>query len=120
VGGCGVAGLEAVAILKKMGCDVYATDVRDIEDQIISVGGKFVHYDPEGLKRAKDSGGYAPTFGQEMQNQQDRMYSTWSKKCNVMVLTAAVPGKKSDTTFANEQYHRLLYGEHRAFEKPCV
>ena len=72
VGGCGVAGLEAVAILKKMGCEVYATDVRDIEDQIISVGGKFVHYDPEGLKRAKDSGGYAPTFGQEMQNQQDR------------------------------------------------
>jgi hypothetical protein len=37
VGGCGVAGLEAVAILKKMGCEVYATDVRDIEDQIMSV-----------------------------------------------------------------------------------
>ena len=42
MGGCGVAGLEAVAILKKMGCEVFATDVRDIEDQIASVGGKFV------------------------------------------------------------------------------
>ena len=92
VGGCGVAGLEAVAILKKMGCEVYATDVRDIEDQIISVGGKFVHYDPEGLKKAKDSGGYAPSFGPEMQRQQDAMYSEWSAKVNVMVLTAAIPG----------------------------
>ena len=93
VGGCGVAGLEAVAILKKMGCEVYATDVRDIEDQIISVGGKFVHYDPEGLKKAKDSGGYAPSFGPEVQIMQDDMYSTWSAKVNVMVLTAAIPGR---------------------------
>ena len=92
VGGCGVAGLEAVAILKKMGCEVYATDVRDIEDQIISVGGKFVHYDPEGLKKAKDSGGYAPSFGPEMQRQQDTMYAKWAKEVNVMVLTAAIPG----------------------------
>ena len=93
VGGCGVAGLEAVAILKKMGCEVYATDVRDIEDQIISVGGKFVHYDPEGLKKAKDSGGYAPSFGPEVQVMQDAMYSQWSANVNVMVLTAAIPGR---------------------------
>ena len=93
VGGCGVAGLEAVAILKKMGCEVYATDVRDIEDQIISVGGKFVHYDPEGLKKAKDSGGYAPSFGPEVQVMQDKMYSEWSAKMDVMVLTAAIPGR---------------------------
>ncbi len=93
VGGCGVAGLEAVAILKKMGCEVYATDVRDIEDQIISVGGKFVHYDPEGLKKAKDSGGYAPSFGPEVQVMQDKMYAEWSAKMDVMVLTAAIPGR---------------------------
>eukprot|EP01043_Picozoa_sp_COSAG02_P042687 COSAG02_NODE_3648_length_6426_cov_6.186054_5_plen_1066_part_01 len=110
VGGCGVAGLEAVAILKKMGCEVYATDVRDIEDQIISVGGKFVHYDPEGLKRAKDSGGYAPTFGQEMQDQQDRMYTTWSKKCDVMILTAAIPGMPPPRLLSKAMVDRMEPG----------
>jgi NAD/NADP transhydrogenase alpha subunit len=110
VGGCGVAGLEAVAILKKMGCEVYATDVRDIEDQIISVGGKFVHYDPEGLKRAKDSGGYAPTFGQEMQDQQDRMYNEWSKKCNVMILTAAIPGMPPPRLLSKAMVDRMEPG----------
>ena len=48
-----------------------------------------MHYDPEGLKRAKDSGGYAPTFGDAMQEQQDAMYARWSAEVDVMVLTAA-------------------------------
>ena len=110
VGGCGVAGLEAVAILKKMGCDVYATDVRDIEDQIISVGGKFVHYDPEGLKAAKDSGGYAPKFDDKMQTDQDAMYTKWSAECNIMVMTAAVPGMPPPRLVTKEMVDNMQPG----------
>jgi NAD(P) transhydrogenase alpha subunit len=106
VGGCGVAGLEAVAILKKMGCQVYATDVRDVEDQVLSVGGTFVHYDPEGLKNQKDAGGYAPDFSPEglaqMKIKADAMYTEWSAKCDVMVLTAAIPGRPPPQ-FVNEE-----------------
>ena len=93
-----------------MGCDVYATDVRDIEDQIISVGGKFVHYDPEGLKAAKDSGGYAPKFDDKMQTDQDAMYTKWSAECNIVILTAALPGMPPPHFVSKEMVENMQPG----------
>merc|ERR1719446_1880079 len=93
VGGCGVAGLEAVAMLKKLGCDVYATDVRYVEDQVVSVGGTFVHYDLENLRRAATgSQAYAGVQGPEAIRQSNEMYRAWAPSMDVMVLTAAIPG----------------------------
>merc|ERR1719217_538896 len=93
VGGCGVAGLEAVAMLKKLGCDTYATDVRYVEDQVVSVGGTFVHYDLDNLRKAATgSQAYAGVQGPEAIRQSNEMYKKWSPTMDIMVLTAAIPG----------------------------
>ena len=63
-------------MLKKLGCDVYTTDVRYVEDQVISVGGTFVHYDLENLRKAQTgSQAYAGVQGAEAQKQSNEMYS---------------------------------------------
>jgi NAD(P) transhydrogenase len=96
VGGCGVAGLEAVAMLKKLGCDCYATDVRYVEDQVLSVGGTFVHYDLIKLREAAGGSGgsqaYAGVQGAEAMRLGNEMYMQWAPTMDIMILTAAIPG----------------------------
>merc|ERR1712159_735197 len=85
VGGCGVAGLEAIAMLKKLGCDTYATDVRYVEDQVISVGGTFVHYDLENLRKAATgSQAYAGVQGPEAIRMSNEMYKQWCPSMDIM------------------------------------
>ena len=50
--GAGVAGLQAVATLQRMGAQVYATDIRpEAEEQIKSLGAKFVASAPEEINQ---------------------------------------------------------------------
>ena len=93
--GVGVAGLQAIATAKRLGAVVEAYDVRPaVKDQVLSVGAKFVEFDLE-TQGAEDKGGYAKEQSAEfIRRQQEQMQAVVARN-DVVITTAAIPGKKS-------------------------
>jgi H+-translocating NAD(P) transhydrogenase subunit alpha len=93
--GAGVAGLQAIATAKRLGAVVSAYDVRSaVKDQIVSVGAKFVSLDVEGAQ-AEGSGGYAKAMDEAFYARQRELMLNVVKEHDVVITTAAVPGKKA-------------------------
>lgn len=93
--GAGVAGLQAIATAKRLGSVVSAYDVRSaVKDQIVSVGAKFVTLDVEG-SQAEGAGGYAKAMDEAFYKRQRELMLNVIKEHDVVITTAAVPGKKA-------------------------
>ena len=90
--GAGVAGLQAIATAKRLGAQVEGFDVRpETKEQIESLGAKFLDL---GVSAA-GSGGYARELTAEEREQQQRALAEQLKAFDVVVTTAAVPGRKA-------------------------
>jgi NAD(P) transhydrogenase subunit alpha len=88
--GAGVAGLQAVATAKRLGAQVEGFDVRpETREQIESLGGKFLDL---GISAAGE-GGYARALTDEERAEQQRRLGEHVKTIDVIVCTAAVPGR---------------------------
>lgn len=88
--GAGVAGLQAVATAKRLGAQVEGFDVRpETREQIESLGGKFLDL---GVSAAGE-GGYARALTDEERAEQQRRLGEHLKNIDVVVCTAAVPGR---------------------------
>ena len=88
--GAGVAGLQAVATAKRLGAQVEGFDVRpETREQIESLGGKFLDL---GVSAAGE-GGYARALTDEERAEQQRRLGEHLKTIDVIVCTAAVPGR---------------------------
>jgi NAD(P) transhydrogenase subunit alpha len=88
--GAGVAGLQAVATAKRLGAQVEGFDVRpETREQIESLGGKFLDL---GVSAAGE-GGYARALTDEERAEQQRRLAEHLKTIDVIVCTAAVPGR---------------------------
>lgn len=88
--GAGVAGLQAIATAKRLGAAVEGFDVRpETREQIESLGGKFLDL---GVSAAGE-GGYARALTDEERAEQQRRLAEHLKTINVVVCTAAVPGR---------------------------
>ena len=88
--GAGVAGLQAVATAKRLGAQVEGFDVRpETREQIESLGGKFLDL---GVSAAGE-GGYARQLTDEERLEQQRRLGDHLKLIDVVVTTAAVPGR---------------------------
>lgn len=93
--GAGVAGLQAIATAKRLGSVVSAYDVRSaVKDQIVSVGAKFVTLDVEG-SQAEGAGGYAKAMDEAFYKRQRELMLNVIKEHDVVITTAAVPGKRA-------------------------
>jgi NAD(P) transhydrogenase subunit alpha len=93
--GAGVAGLQAIASAKKLGAVVEAYDVRPaVKEQVESLGGKFVELELE-TGDAEDAGGYAKAMDDEFYRKQREMMIKVVAANDVVITTAAVPGKKA-------------------------
>ncbi len=93
--GVGVAGLQAIASSKKLGGIVSAYDVRPAcREQVESLGGKFVEMSLEN-KGAEDKGGYAKAMDEEFYRKQRELMASVVSQSDVVITTAAIPGKKS-------------------------
>ncbi|MBX3440907.1 MAG: NAD(P) transhydrogenase subunit alpha [Planctomyces sp.] len=89
--GAGVAGLQALATAKRLGARVFACDVRPaVKEQVESLGGTFVAL-PGGSAEGK--GGYAREVGEDVLKQQQEALRTALADCDIVICTAAVPGK---------------------------
>ena len=88
--GAGVAGLQAIATAKRLGAQVEGFDVRpETREQIESLGGKFLDL---GVSAAGE-GGYARQLTDEERAEQQRRLADHLKGIDVVVCTAAVPGR---------------------------
>lgn len=90
--GAGVAGLQAIATAKRLGAMVQGYDVRpETREQVESLGAKFVD---TGVSAAGE-GGYARELTAEEIDQQRKALAKAVAEADVLVTTAAVPGKKA-------------------------
>ena len=88
--GAGVAGLQAIATAKRLGAQVEGFDVRpETREQIESLGGKFLDL---GVSAAGE-GGYARQLTDAERAEQQRRLAEHLKGVDVVVCTAAVPGR---------------------------
>jgi NAD(P) transhydrogenase subunit alpha len=90
--GAGVAGLQAIATARRLGAQIEGYDVRpETREQVESLGAKFVQL---GVSAA-GSGGYARELSAEERAAQQQALAEHVKSVDVIVTTAAVPGRPS-------------------------
>jgi len=88
--GVGVAGLAAIGAAGSMGAVVSATDVRpEVADQVESLGGTFV----EIPVKQESADGYAKALDEEQQKLTLAVYTEQAAKNDIVITTAAVPGR---------------------------
>ncbi|MGE4586341.1 MAG: NAD(P) transhydrogenase subunit alpha [Mangrovibacterium sp.] len=90
--GAGVAGLQAIAIARKLGAQVEVFDVRSaVKEEVISLGARFVEV--EGALEDTAAGGYAVEQTEEYKKRQQEAINQHAAKANVIICTAQIPGK---------------------------
>ena len=91
--GAGVAGLQAIATAKRLGAVVLSYDIRPtVKEQVESLGAQFVELGLE-TADAEDAGGYATAQKDDFYRRQQAAMADVVADCNVVITTAAVPGK---------------------------
>ncbi|HET7744741.1 MAG TPA: Re/Si-specific NAD(P)(+) transhydrogenase subunit alpha [Gaiellaceae bacterium] len=89
--GAGVAGLQAIATARRLGAVVSAFDVRPaVQEQVESLGASFLDL---GIRGEETEGGYAKELTPEQQAQQQNALAERIPDFDVVVTTAAVPGR---------------------------
>lgn len=105
--GAGVAGLQAIATCKRLGAMVEAYDVRSAaREQIESLGAKFVD---TGVA-ADGVGGYARELTDEEKAAQTEKLAKAVALSDVVITTAAIPGKKAPIIITTDMIGRMKYG----------
>jgi H+-translocating NAD(P) transhydrogenase subunit alpha len=108
--GAGVAGLQAIATARRLGAVVSAYDVRSaVKEQIESLGAKFVVLDIDS-GTSEDKGGYAKAMGEEFYRRQRELLTNVIREQDVVISTAAVPGKKAPILITTEMASALAPG----------
>jgi len=92
--GVGVAGLQAIAMARRLGGMVTATDVRPAtKEQVESLGAKFVAVQNKEFKEAETAGGYAKEMSDDYKRQQAELIAEHIAKQDIVICTALIPGK---------------------------
>src|SRR5918994_347432 len=93
--GAGVAGLQAIATARRLGGVVSAFDVRPaVAEQVESIGASFLDL---GVRGEETEGGYARELTAEQQEAQQRALEARLPEFDIVITTAAVPGKPAPT-----------------------
>lgn len=88
--GAGVAGLQAIATARRLGCQVEAYDIRAAaREQVESLGAKMIDTGVD----AESEGGYARELTDEERQQQADALAEHLARADVVISTAAIPGR---------------------------
>jgi NAD(P) transhydrogenase subunit alpha len=108
--GAGVAGLQAIATARRLGAMVSAYDVRPaVKEQVQSLGAKFVEM-PLDSAAAEGAGGYAQQMDEDFYRRQRDLMTRVVAESDVVITTAAVPGKKAPVLVTGEMVARMAPG----------
>ena len=92
--GVGVAGLQAIAMARRLGGVVTATDVRPAtKEQVESLGAKFIAVQNAEFKEAETKAGYAKEMSDDYKRQQNELTADHIAKQDVVITTALIPGR---------------------------
>ena len=106
--GAGVAGLQAIATARRLGAVVSAYDVRPSSaDEVKSMGATFIDLNLESLAGA---GGYAREMTEERAKQQQELLTPYIAKSNVVITTAAVPGRTAPRLMTKAMVDAMVPG----------
>jgi NAD(P) transhydrogenase subunit alpha len=107
--GAGVAGLQAIATARRLGAVVSGYDVRAaVKEQIESLGAKFVSITIGAS--GEGQGGYARALTEEEIRRQREQMAAVLKEQDVVITTAAVPGRKAPILVTREMVHVMSRG----------
>jgi NAD(P) transhydrogenase subunit alpha len=107
--GAGVAGLQALAIARKLGAVVEVFDVRSaVKEEVKSLGGKFVEV--VGAKEDRAAGGYAVEQTEEFKRKQQELIQQRAIVSDVIIATAQIPGKKAPVLITKETINSMKPG----------
>jgi H+-translocating NAD(P) transhydrogenase subunit alpha len=107
--GAGVAGLQAIATARRLGAVVSGYDVRAaVKEQIESLGAKFVSITLGAS--GEGQGGYARALTEEEIRSQREQMAAVIKEQDVVITTAAVPGRKAPILVTREMVHGMNRG----------
>jgi NAD(P) transhydrogenase subunit alpha len=99
--GAGVAGLQAIATARKLGAIVTGFDIRRAAwEQIASLGGRPLELDF--IPDAEGEGGYARPLTEEENEQVRQAIGENAAKQDVVITTAAIPGRPAPTLITAE------------------
>jgi NAD(P) transhydrogenase subunit alpha len=108
--GAGVAGLQAIATARRLGAVVSAYDVRAaVREQIESLGARFVAIELQTVQ-AEERGGYAKELGEDFYRRQREVLTAVIEQQDVVIATAAVPGKKAPVLITAQMVARMAPG----------
>jgi NAD(P) transhydrogenase subunit alpha len=108
--GAGVAGLQAIATARRLGAVVEAYDTRPVvKEQVESLGAKFVDI-PVDTSDAQTAGGYAKEVSAETLRKQQEVLADHAAKSDVVITTAAVPGRPAPRLISQETVERMRPG----------
>jgi len=107
--GAGVAGLQAIAIARKLGAVVEVFDVRSaVKEEVKSLGGKFIEV--EGAKEDAAAGGYAVEQSDDFKRKQQELIQNKAEAADVIIATAQIPGKKAPLLVLKETVMKMKPG----------
>jgi NAD(P) transhydrogenase subunit alpha len=107
--GAGVAGLQAIATARRLGCLVEATDVRyAAKEQVESLGGRFIEV--PGLADLEGAGGYAKEASAEVLAKQRETVAKRVSEADVVITTALVPGRPAPKLVSADMVRAMKSG----------
>jgi len=108
--GAGVAGLQAIATARRLGAVVSGYDIRAaVKEQIESLGARFIVLDVA-AEAAEDKGGYAKAMSEDFYRRQREAMAGVLAQNNVVITTAAVPGRKAPVLVTRDMVDHMASG----------
>ena len=109
--GVGVAGLQAIAMAKRLGGIVSATDVRPAtKEQVESLGAKFIAVQNKEFKDAETTAGYAKEMSDDYKREQAELILEHISKQDVVITTALIPGKPAPKLISEKMVKAMKPG----------
>jgi NAD(P) transhydrogenase subunit alpha len=106
--GAGVAGLQAIATARRLGAVVSGFDVRPaVQEQVESLGASFLDL---GVRAEETAGGYATELTPEQQEQQQVALEERIPDFDVVITTAAIPGRPAPRLIPATAVERMRPG----------
>ena len=106
--GAGVAGLQAIATMRRLGAVVRAYDVRAAAaEEVRSLGAGFVELD---LPTLEGTGGYAREMTEERSRLQRELLAPHVATADVLITTASVPGRAAPLLVTTEMVAAMKPG----------
>ena len=107
--GVGVAGLQAIATAKRLGARVEAFDTRPVvEEQVLSLGARFVRVDLGERGETKD--GYAIALTEGQLEKQREVMAKHCVQADVVITTAQVFGRKAPVVVTDQVIKNMKPG----------